>query len=116
MSSLPNQLKSCGVVGAGGAGFPTYVKAQSEVEYLLVNGAECEPLLHKDYELMKNCAPGIVEGTKLMRSATRAQHTRFGIKTKNADAVTAIQAHLNGTNMDTLFIGAFYPSGDENEL
>src|SRR5260221_9818175 len=58
MSSLPNQLKSCGVVGAGGAGFPTYVKAQSEVEYLLVNGAECEPLLHKDYELMKNCAPG----------------------------------------------------------
>src|SRR5690349_23545840 len=75
MSSLPEQLKSCGVVGAGGAGFPTYVKAQSEVEYLLVNGAECEPLLHKDYELMKNYAPGIVEGAKLMRSARSEEHT-----------------------------------------
>jgi Na+-translocating ferredoxin:NAD+ oxidoreductase RnfC subunit len=116
MSKLPEQLKSCGVVGAGGAGFPTYVKAQSEVEYLLVNGAECEPLLHKDYELMKNCAPGIVEGARLMRSATRARHARFGIKTKNADAVTAIQAHLDGTDMDTVLLGDFYPSGDEYEL
>jgi len=43
--------------GAGGAGFPTSVKAQNEVEYLLANGAECEPLLHKDYELMKHFAP-----------------------------------------------------------
>src|SRR6266567_2955529 len=116
MSSLPDQLKSCGVVGAGGAGFPTYVKAQSVVEHLLVNGAECEPLLHKDYELMKNCALGIVEGAKLMRSATRAQHARFGIKNKNADAVTAIQAHLNGTDMNTVLLGDFYPSGDEYEL
>jgi len=116
MSSLPEQLKSCGVVGAGGAGFPTYVKAQSEVEYLLVNGAECEPLLHKDYELMKNYAPGIVEGAKLMRSATRARHARFGIKTKNADALAAIQTHLDGTDMDTVLLGDFYPSGDEYEL
>ena len=116
MSVLPEQLKSYGVVGAGGAGFPTYVKAQSEVEYLLVNGAECEPLLHKDYELMKNYASGIVEGAKLMRTATRAQHTRFGIKTKNADAVTAIQTHLDGTDMDTVLLGDFYPSGDEYEL
>jgi len=116
MSTLPGQLKSCGVVGAGGAGFPTYVKAQSEVEFLLVNGAECEPLLHKDYELMKNFAPGIVEGAKLMRSATRAAHGRFGIKTKNADAVAAIQPLLHGTDMDTILLGDFYPSGDEYEL
>jgi Na+-translocating ferredoxin:NAD+ oxidoreductase RnfC subunit len=104
------------VVGAGGAGFPTYVKAQTEVEYLLINGAECEPLLHKDYELMKNCASGIVEGAKLMRSAIRAQHTRFGIKTKNAAAVEAIGALLKGTDMDTVLLGDFYPSGDEFEL
>ena len=116
MSALPEQLKSCGVVGAGGAGFPTYVKAQTEVEYLLVNGAECEPLLHKDYELMKNCAAGIVEGAKLMRSSIRARYARFGIKTKNAAAVEAIQALLQGTDMDTVLLGDFYPSGDEYEL
>jgi Na+-translocating ferredoxin:NAD+ oxidoreductase RnfC subunit len=116
MSAFAEQLKSCGVVGAGGAGFPTYVKAQTEVEYLLINGAECEPLLHKDYELMKNCAPGIVEGAKLMRSAIHAQHTRFGIKTKNAAAVESIGALLKGTDMDTVLLGDFYPSGDEFEL
>ncbi|HEV2691206.1 MAG TPA: hypothetical protein VGV35_21765, partial [Bryobacteraceae bacterium] len=116
MSSLAEQLKSCGVVGAGGAGFPTYVKAQSEVEYLLINGAECEPLLHKDYELMKNCAPGVVEGAKVLRSATRARHARFGIKTKNAAAVEAIQGCIAGSDMDTVLLGDFYPSGDEFEL
>jgi Na+-translocating ferredoxin:NAD+ oxidoreductase RnfC subunit len=116
MSALPQQLKSCGVVGAGGAGFPTHVKAQTEVEYLLVNGAECEPLLHKDYELMKNCAPEIVEGAKLMRTSTKARYARFGIKTKNAAAVETIQACLKGTDMDTVLLGDFYPSGDEYEL
>ena len=50
---LAETLKAMGVVGAGGAGFPTYVKAQSKVEYVLANGAECEPLLHKDLEIMK---------------------------------------------------------------
>ncbi len=116
MSALPEQLKACGVVGAGGAGFPTYVKAQSQVEYLLVNGAECEPLLHKDYELMKHCATGIVEGTKLMRTATQARYARFGIKRKNAAAAEAIQTCLQGTDMDTVLLGDFYPSGDEFEL
>ncbi len=116
MSALPEQLKSSGVVGAGGAGFPAHVKAQSTVEYLLANGAECEPLLHKDYELMKNYAPGIVEGAKLMRSSIQARYARFGIKTKNAAAVEAIQACIAGTDMDTVLLGDFYPSGDEYEL
>lgn len=116
MSTLAEQLKSCGVVGAGGAGFPTYVKTQTEVEYLLVNGAECEPLLHKDYELMKHCASGIVQGAKAMRSATRARYARFGVKSKNAAAVEAIQASIAGTDMDTVLLGDFYPSGDEFEL
>ena len=116
MSPLVQQLRSCGVVGAGGAGFPTYVKAETEVEYLLVNGAECEPLLHKDYELMKQEPQGIVAGTKLLRDAVRAQQVRFGIKTKNAAAVDAISGHIRGTGMDTVLLGDFYPSGDEYEL
>jgi len=45
---LSDSLRECGVVGAGGAGFPAYVKAQSQVEYLIANGAECEPLIHKE--------------------------------------------------------------------
>jgi Na+-translocating ferredoxin:NAD+ oxidoreductase RnfC subunit len=116
MSQLPQQLKSCGVVGAGGAGFPTHVKARSQVEYLLANGAECEPLLHKDYELMVHEAAAIVQGGALMRVSTGAKHARFGIKKKNAAAVDAISAQLKGTDMDTVLLGDFYPSGDEYEL
>lgn len=116
MNKFAEQLKACGVVGAGGAGFPTHVKAQGKVEYLLVNGAECEPLLHKDFELMKHEPAGIVAGAKLMRDAIGASTTRFGIKTKNAEAVDAIGEHLRGTGMDTVLLGDYYPSGDEYEL
>ena len=49
---LSEKLREHGVVGAGGAGFPTYVKAQSQVEFMIANGAECEPLIHKDAELI----------------------------------------------------------------
>src|SRR5258708_1709654 len=116
MSNLVEQLRSCGVVGAGGAGFPTHIKAQSQVEYLLANGAECEPLLHKDYELMKHEPAPIVEGAKLMAQTIGARSTRFGIKQKNAAAADAIGALLKGASMDTVLLGDFYPSGDEYEL
>ena len=60
--SLSEKILKAGVVGAGGAGFPTHIKAQSNVEFILANGAECEPLLHKDYEIMLNHPAEIVEG------------------------------------------------------
>ena len=113
---LSEQLRQAGVVGAGGAGFPTYVKARAEVEYLLANGAECEPLLHKDYEIMKHFPEEIVSGMRLMMEATRAQHGRFGIKLKNAAAVDAIRPHVERANIEFTFLGDFYPSGDEYEL
>jgi Na+-translocating ferredoxin:NAD+ oxidoreductase RnfC subunit len=113
---LAEQLKSAGVVGAGGAGFPTHIKAASQVEFLLANGAECEPLLHKDVELMKQYAAGIVSGMRLMMEATSAQRGKFGIKTKNAAAIDAVKPHLENTPIDLVQLGDFYPSGDEYEL
>ena len=67
---LSEKLRECGVVGAGGAGFPTYVKAQSQVEFLIANGAECEPLIHKDAELMKHFPAEILAGMTSMMDAT----------------------------------------------
>jgi Na+-translocating ferredoxin:NAD+ oxidoreductase RnfC subunit len=55
---LSEKLLACGVVGAGGAGFPTHVKAASRAEFVIANGAECEPLIHKDAELMKHFPAG----------------------------------------------------------
>ena len=62
---LSEKLREFGVVGAGGAGFPTYVKAQSQVEFMIANGAECEPLIHKDAELMKHFPEQILAGMTL---------------------------------------------------
>ncbi|HWQ56524.1 MAG TPA: 4Fe-4S dicluster domain-containing protein [Bryobacteraceae bacterium] len=113
---LSEKLRECGVVGAGGAGFPTYVKAKSEIEFMIANGAECEPLIHKDFELMKHFPGEIVSGMAAMMDATHARAGRFGVKSKNAEAREAIRAHLPAGRIEFTELGDFYPSGDEYEL
>jgi Na+-translocating ferredoxin:NAD+ oxidoreductase RnfC subunit len=113
---LSQKLRECGVVGAGGAGFPTYVKAQAQAEFMIANGAECEPLIHKDAELMTHFAPEIVAGMQSMMDATGAKTGKFGIKTKNAESIEAVRRHLDPGRIDLVTLGDFYPSGDEYEL
>ncbi len=116
MTALAEILKRYGVVGAGGAGFPTHVKADAEVEFMIANGAECEPLVHKDVELMKNFPSEIISGMRLMMRATSARWGKFGLKEKNVAAVEAIQPHVGSAPIDMVFLGDFYPSGDEYEI
>jgi len=113
---LSNKIFNAGVVGAGGAGFPTHIKAKSKVELILANGAECEPLLHKDYEIMVNHAQEIVDGMKLMFESVQAEKGYFGIKDKNAGAISAVEKHIESTKIEISYLGDFYPSGDEYEL
>ena len=113
---LVQKIFDAGVVGAGGAGFPTHVKAKSKVEFVLANGAECEPLIHKDYELMCNFAPDIVSGVELMIKQTSAKKSYFGIKAKNALAQESIEKNYSNGKIETCLLGDFYPSGDEYEL
>lgn len=115
-NDLSEKLYLAGVVGAGGAGFPTSIKANSSVEFVLANGAECEPLIHKDYELMKNFPKEIVNGIKLMMDSTGAKKGYFGIKEKNSAAIEAISKEIENTNIEMTLLGDFYPSGDEYEL
>src|SRR6185436_5144015 len=113
---LSAKLRECGVVGAGGAGFPTYVKAQSQVEFLIANGAECEPLIHKDAILMQHFPAGILSGMTLMMEAVSAKSGKFGVKTKNAESLAALRQHLTDDRIEFVMLGDFYPSGDEYEL
>jgi Na+-translocating ferredoxin:NAD+ oxidoreductase RnfC subunit len=114
--NLSHTLREKGVVGAGGAGFPAEVKAKSKAEYVLANGAECEPLLHKDFELMKHYPADIVAGMKRMMASTGAEQGRFCIKEKNKEAVAAVEPHAREASIDLTFLGDFYPSGDEYEI
>ena len=112
---LQEKIFNAGVVGAGGAGFPAHVKAKSKVEFVLANGAECEPLIHKDYELMLHFSKEICRGLDLLIERTNAKKGYFGIKEKNEKVISAIKKHLNGKTELTK-LGDFYPSGDEFEL
>jgi len=113
---LSKRIFDAGVVGAGGAGFPTQVKAKSKVEFVLANGAECEPLIHKDVELMKNFAPQIVEGMNLMLDSTSAKKGYFGIKEKNVKAIEKVENEIHDSRIELSLLGDYYPSGDEYEL
>ena len=92
--SIKEKIFDAGVVGAGGAGFPSHVKAGSRTEFVLANGAECEPLIHKDYELMVNFPGPIVRGMEKMIESTNAKLGYFGIKSKNAEAIEAIKSQI----------------------
>ena len=114
--NLDEKIFEAGVVGAGGAGFPTHVKAKSSVEFVLANGAECEPLIHKDYELMINFPDEIVAGFNLMLGKTGAKKGYFGIKSKNVAAIEKIESSIGKSKIEMTHLGDFYPSGDEYEL
>jgi len=113
---LSDRLREAGVVGAGGAGFPTYVKAKSQVEFVIANGAECEPLMHKDAELMKHFPAEILAGMEAMIDATSAKSGKFGVKTKNQESIDALKRSQPSARIEFVELGDFYPSGDEYEL
>jgi Na+-translocating ferredoxin:NAD+ oxidoreductase RnfC subunit len=111
--NLSEKIKSAGVVGSGGAGFPTHVKVQSKVEFVVANGAECEPLLHKDLELLVNEPKAVVNGLKLMMQATGAKKGILGVKRKYESRLEGLVSSLKGTQIALHWLGDFYPTGDE---
>jgi len=111
-----DKVKSAGVVGAGGAGFPTHVKLQAQVEWFLANGAECEPLMHKDRELMTHFPADIVQGLTLAAESVGARRTVIGIKKKNKHAVEAMEKACAETGAELSLFDDYYPAGDEYEI
>ncbi len=111
--SLPEQIKSAGVVGCGGAGFPAHIKAQSRVDVVIANGAECEPLLHKDLELLINEPEAVVDGLRLLLASTGARQGIIGVKRKYEEKLGALKSTLEGQPIQLHWLGDFYPTGDE---
>lgn len=117
IADIVNAVKQAGVTGAGGAGFPTHVKLQADAEYVLANGAECEPLTHVDKQLMLNHAVEIVAGMRLAMQATGAKQGIFGIKGKYTEVITAVQTAIGDQDDITISeLGNFYPAGDEQVM
>jgi Na+-translocating ferredoxin:NAD+ oxidoreductase RnfC subunit len=114
--NLVEKVRLAGVVGAGGGGFPTHVKLNAKVETVIANGAECEPLLHKDAVIMEENAPELVRGMELAMDATGAKDGVIGIKGKKKHAVEAVTAACKGSRVRVQLLGDYYPAGDEYDL
>jgi len=114
--TLADKVKQAGVVGAGGGGFPTHVKMASKADTVIANGAECEPLLHKDAVVMEDQAAGLVRGMELAMEAVGAKTGVIGIKAKKKLAVEAVTAACKGTALRVQLLGDYYPAGDEYDL
>ncbi|OGQ95039.1 MAG: hypothetical protein A2284_18745 [Deltaproteobacteria bacterium RIFOXYA12_FULL_61_11] len=107
-------IRAAGVVGAGGAGFPTHVKAAGKAEIVIANGAECEPLIHSDQWLLEHHADEIVGGLRLMMSSSGAARGVVATKEVYHEAIAAMKTALQGlSDLELKLLGNFYPSGDE---
>ena len=112
-------VKAAGVVGAGGAGFPTHIKINAKVDIVIANGAECEPLLRGHQLIMASESMKVVLGLKTVMLATGAQRGYIGLKRKYADAVTQLLAairSIGGQDIELFFLPDIYPAGDEHVL
>ena len=78
--SLREKIYEAGVVGAGGAGFPTHIKYSGDAEHLIINAAECEPLLFTDQYQMQTKAKEIIGGIKLGQEYLKCEKTTVAIK------------------------------------
>ena len=95
---------------------PTHVKLNAKAETVIANGAECEPLLHKDAVIMEEYAAELVRGMQLAMEAVGAKEGVIGVKAKKKHAVEAVQAASKGTNVRVQLLGDYYPAGDEYDL
>ncbi|WP_105181589.1 electron transport complex subunit RsxC [Pseudoalteromonas sp. T1lg21] len=116
---LVDVIHQSGIAGMGGAGFPTYVKADTRkaIEFLIVNAVECEPYITADDMLMREHADGIVAGIELMQQLLSPQLTIIGIEDNKPDAITAMKQaaqHNDGIIVQT--VPTVYPSGGEKQL
>ena len=120
-AEIGKRVAAAGVVGLGGAAFPSSVKlsgaSRSKVKTLVMNGGECEPYLSCDDRQMRDNAAGIVDGIRIMLHATGAEVALVGIEDNKPEAIAAMQAAAAGVDKVHIRpVPARYPMGSEKQL
>ncbi len=114
---LIQAIQAAGVVGAGGAGFPTHAKLTARVDTVIANGVECDPLLQCDQRLMEHHAGEILRGVQAVMAATGATQGIVALKRTYKAATTALQRALEASRelspIKLLLLESRYPAGDE---
>ncbi len=114
-------IKEAGIVGMGGATFPTHVKLSpppdKKIETIILNGAECEPYLTADHRLMLEKPDDIVFGLRAMMKAVGVEKGFIGIESNKPDAIEIMKkAVVKHTNIEVVTLETKYPQGAEKQL
>ena len=113
------KIKDAGIVGVGGAGFPTGIKFSTQIPggYLIANAAECEPILGHNVKFMEEQPEVLVRGMKYIMELTGAKEGYIAIKTKYRKALLALgKACKNEPNISIKILPNMYPAGDERVI
>lgn len=118
MSDLIDKIYEAGVVGCGGAGFPTHVKLNGKFKWLIINALECEPLLRTDRFVMRNEADKIIKAILSVKEHTQAEHAVIGLKREYKEEIASLENAITKYNADIKLklFDSFYPAGDEQVL
>jgi len=116
------EIRDAGVVGLGGAGFPSYVKLANEeqkVETLILNGVECEPYITCDQMLMEDRPLDIIKGLMIMQRCMRVKLCIIAVETNKPKALDALKRavwEIGEDNIEVVQIPTMYPAGGERQL
>ena len=116
--NLLQQIADAGIVGCGGAGFPTDLKYTSGIEHLIINAAECEPLLQTDKFLMRNFADGIVRGICAVKQEFDIPKCTIALKAEYVREIAALKKAIEerSAEIGIFEMDSFYPAGDEQTM
>lgn len=114
-------IKEAGIVGLGGAGFPTHVKlspkSPDEIDYILINAAECEPYLTSDYRLMLEKSDSLINGIKIILSLFDNARAVIGLEDNKSDLIELFEKKLQNENkIKVCPLQTKYPQGGERSL
>lgn len=114
LQELKLKLRNAGVAGAGGAGFPAYAKLTDAADTIILNCAECEPLLKLHRQVLAEYAYEILSALEIIREATGAKDVIIALKETYKDAINAVNSVLDKfNNFSMSYLPEIYPAGDE---
>lgn len=116
---IVNMVKDAGIVGMGGATFPTHVKLAppSKIDTVIINGAECEPYITSDHRLMLEHPRCILTGIKAVMKAVGAENAFVGVESNKPDAIEKLkEIFLECENVNVVPVKAKYPQGSEKQM
>lgn len=112
-------IEEAGIVGLGGAGFPTYVKLAKPLHKngtIIVNAAECEPILTHNVFMLEKKSEEIIRGIEIVMDIVQADHAVIGIKAKNKKAAEILKKSVNNDKIKIHLLPDMYPMGEERAI